>query len=199
LGEAVKAARENGNGEIIILKCTSTYPANPLNSNVRAVQHIRKLFGCEVGLSDHTLGIAVPVASVALGACLVEKHLTLSRNDGGPDAAFSLNPDEFRAMAEAIRTAQKAIGKICYEPTKDEEANRKLRRSLYVVKDMAEGEQFSENNLRSIRPGLGLHTRYFSLVLGCKAAMNIEAGTPLDWKHVGTCVERVAPGNKKRD
>jgi N-acetylneuraminate synthase len=134
-----------------------------------------------VGVSDHTLGIAVPVAAVALGAAIVEKHLTLSRRAAGPDNAFSLEPDEFKAMVEAVRTAEKALGEVKYGPTEQEAASCQFRRSLFVVKDMQEGELFSGENVRSIRPGCGLHPRYLDLVIGRRVKSNVKRGTPLTW------------------
>jgi N-acetylneuraminate synthase len=137
------------------------------------------------GLSDHTLGIAVPVAAVALGACIVEKHFTLSRSIPGPDSSFSLEPEEFKAMVNAIRTTEKALGKINYAVTPQEAASRVFRRSLFIVKDMKAGEKFTEVNVRSIRPAYGLPTRYLSSVIGRKSLKNIKVGTPLSWDLVG--------------
>ena len=184
LGEienAVQAARDAGAAQIALLKCTSAYPAPPEEMNLRAIPHLADAFGLPVGLSDHTLGIAVPVAAVALGACIVEKHFTLSRDEPGPDSAFSLEPREFEAMVEAIRVAEKALGKVGYEVGKREAASRVFRRSLFVVKDMKAGEVFTEENVRSIRPGYGLPPRFLKAILGHRASCHVPCGTPLSW------------------
>jgi sialic acid synthase SpsE len=149
--------------------------------NLRTIPHLADAFGLPVGLSDHTLGIAVPVAAVALGACIVEKHFTLSRAVQGPDSAFSLEPHEFKAMVEAIHIAEKAIGKVSYEVTDHEVASRVFRRSLFVVKDMKEGQEFTQENVRSIRPGHGLHTRYLNSIRGRFTSKDIVRGTPMTW------------------
>ncbi len=179
--EAIRAARNAGATQIALLKCTSAYPAPPEEINLRTIPHLAKAFGVPVGLSDHTLGIAVPVAAVALGVCIVEKHFTLSRDIPGPDSAFSLEPHEFKAMVEAIRTVEKATGKVHYGTGEQEAKSRVFRRSLFVVKDMKAGEVFTEENVRSIRPGYGLHPRYLSEVLGRRAIQDIKRGTPLQW------------------
>jgi len=184
--EAVQAARKAGATEIALLKCTSAYPAPPEEMNLRTIPHLAEAFGVPVGLSDHTLGIAVPVAAVALGARIVEKHFTLSRDIPGPDSAFSLEPHEFKEMVEAIRTVEKALGEVSYEVTEHESASRLFRRSLFVVKDMKTGEVFTEENVRSIRPGYGLHTRYIDMVMGRRAARDISRGTPLTWDFIDT-------------
>jgi len=181
IDEAVSAARGAGATQIALLKCTSAYPAPPEEMNLRTIPHLAQAFDTPVGLSDHTLGIAVPVAAVALGACIVEKHFGLSRELRGPDSAFSLEPDEFRAMVEAIRGAEKAFGQVRYEASKREAASRIFRRSLFVVQEVRSGEAFTTQNVRSIRPGYGLHTRYLDKVLGRKAARDIDRGTPLAW------------------
>jgi len=183
--EAVRAARNAGAPQIALLKCTSAYPSPPEEMNLRTIPHLSQAFGVPVGLSDHTLGIAVPVAAVALGACIVEKHFTLSRNMPGPDSAFSLEPREFKAMVEAIRTAEKALGEVHYGVSEREAANRVFRRSLFVVKDMKTGEVFTAENVRSIRPGHGLHPRHLKDVRGRRATRDIPAGTPLTWNMVG--------------
>ena len=180
--EAVGAARGAGASQIVLLECTSAYPAPPEEMNLRNIPHLAEAFGMPVGLSDHTLGIAAPVAAVALGACIVEKHFTLSRRTPSPDSVFSLEPHEFRAMVEAIRTAEKALGELRYEISKQEAKSRAYRRSLFVVKDMKAGEGFTEENLRSIRPGYGLHPRHLKDVLGRQAARDIRQGTPLSWE-----------------
>jgi pseudaminic acid synthase len=184
LGEieaAVQAARQAGATQIALLKCTSAYPAPPAEMHLRTIPHLAKAFQVPVGLSDHTLGIAVAVAAVTLGACLVEKHFTLSRDLPGPDSAFSLEPHEFKAMVEAVRIAEKALGEINYKVTPREAQSLVFRRSLFVVKDMKAGEVFTEENIRSIRPGHGLPPRYLPAVLGCRAARDIPKGTPLNW------------------
>lgn len=182
IDEAVTAAREAGCKEIALLKCTSAYPAKPEEMNLRTITHMAEAFCVPVGLSDHTLGITVPVTAVALGACIVEKHFTLSRNNNsGPDSAFSLEPHEFKVMAEALRTAEKAIGKISYEVTDHESASRVFRRSLFVIRDIKAGECFTKDNVRSIRPAYGQHPRCWTEVLGCTAIRNISRGTPLAW------------------
>jgi N-acetylneuraminate synthase len=152
--------------------------------NLRTIPHMSEAFGVPVGLSDHTLGIPVPVAAVALGACIVEKHFTLSRAVPGPDSAFSLEPDEFQAMVEAIRTTELALGQVSYEVTEAEMSSRVFRRSLFVTRDMKAGEQFTHENVRSIRPGHGLQTRHLEAILGRRATEDIPRGTPLAWTHV---------------
>ncbi|RLC82178.1 MAG: pseudaminic acid synthase [Chloroflexi bacterium] len=184
IDEAVRTAREAGATQIALLKCTSAYPAPPEEMNLRTIPHLAQAFDVPVGLSDHTLGIAVPVAAVALGACIVEKHFTLSRDVPGPDSAFSLEPHEFKAMVEAIRVAEKALGEVRYEVTEREAASRVFRRSLFVVQDVEAGEVFTEKNVRSIRPGYGLHTRYLDEALGRRAARDVERGMPLSWGHI---------------
>jgi N-acetylneuraminate synthase len=180
--EAVAAARGAGAKEIALLKCTSAYPAPAEEMNLRTIPDLTQRLKVPVGLSDHTLGIAVPVAAVALGACIVEKHFTLSGDIPGPDSAFSLEPAEFRQMVEAVRTVEKALGEVRYDPTDKEQASRVFRRSLFVVKDIRKGERFTEHNVRSIRPGHGLLPKALKDVLGRKATEDIKKGTPLDWK-----------------
>ena len=182
--EAVQAARSAGAEQIALLKCTSAYPAPPEEMNLRTIPDMIEKFSLPVGLSDHTLGIAVPIAAVALGACIVEKHFTLSRNDPGLDNAFSLEPDDFKQMVIAVRTVEKALGKVNFEPTEKEKASRVFRRSLFVVKDIKAGEVFTEDSIRSIRPGKGLPPKYLKDILGKKASRNIEKGTPMEWKHI---------------
>lgn len=185
IDEALQAAREASATQIALLKCTSAYPAPPEEMNLRTIPHMAEAFGCPVGLSDHTLGIAVPVAAVALGACIIEKHFTLSRSVPGPDSAFSLEPHEFKAMVEAVRTAEKALGRASYEVTEREKASRIFRRSLFVVKDIRAGEEFTPQNVRSIRPGSGLEPKYLDLVMGKKATRDAQKGTPLSCDLVG--------------
>ena len=179
--EALATARAAGAVGVALLKCTSAYPAPPDEVNLATIGDMAARFGVPVGLSDHTLGIAVPVAAVTSGACMVEKHFTLSRSTATADAAFSLEPAEFAEMVAAIRTAERAMGRITYEPTASEESNRQFRRSLFVVRDVRQGETFSVDNVRSIRPAAGLHTRHLREILGRAAARDVEAGTPLSW------------------
>ncbi len=181
IDEAVRTFREAGGTQLALLKCTSAYPSPPEEMNLRTIPHLAQAFKVPVGLSDHTLGIAVPVAAVALGACIIEKHFTLSRSDTGPDSAFSLDPHEFKAMVEAIRVAEKALGGVNYELTEKEKASRVFRRSLFVVQGMKAGDPFTDRNVRSIRPGHGLPPKCFDDVAGRKAVRDIERGTPLAW------------------
>ena len=182
--EAVQAARGAGAAEIALLKCTSAYPAPPEEMNLRTIPELARRFEIPVGLSDHTMGFAVAVAAVALGACIIEKHITLSRSDPGPDSAFSMEPQEFKAMVDAVRMAEKALGEIHFGISEKETAGRGFRRSLFVVQDVKRGELFTTQNVRSIRPGQGLHTRHLPEVLGHPAACDIERGTPLSWEMV---------------
>jgi len=182
LDETVRAARAAGARDLILLKCTSTYPATPENTNILTIPHLRELFQCEVGLSDHTMGIGVSVASVALGASVIEKHFTLSRADGGVDSTFSMEPAEMRALVTETERARLALGAISYGPTEKELASLQYRRSLYVVADMKAGEVFTPENLRAIRPGLGLPPKYYEQVLGRRAQQDIARGTALSWQ-----------------
>ena len=179
--EAVDTARKAGATQIALLKCTSAYPAPPEEMNLRTIPHLAEIFGAPLGLSDHTLGIAVPVAAVALGACIVEKHFTLSRSIPGPDSSFSLEPHEFKEMVEAVRTAEKALGEVYHRVSDQEAKSRAFRRSLFVVKDVKKGEVFTDENVRSIRPGHGLSPKYLKNVMGRRATKDIEKGTPLCW------------------
>ncbi|MBZ5679408.1 MAG: pseudaminic acid synthase [Acidobacteriia bacterium] len=181
IDEAVETARRAGAREIALLKCTSAYPAPAEDMNLRTIPEMMRRYQLVVGLSDHTMGLAAPVAAVALGAGIIEKHLALSRSLPGPDSAFSLEPDEFKAMVEAVRVAEKALGEVHFGVSGKEAVGRPFRRSLFVVRDMIEGETFTSSNVRSIRPGQGLHTRHLPEVLGKKAARNIDGGTPLSW------------------
>ncbi len=180
--EAVRTVREQGGSQLALLKCTSAYPAPPEEMNLRSIPGLAQAFGVPVGLSDHTLGATVPVGAVALGACIIEKHLTLSRATPGPDSAFSLEPHEFKAMVEGIRTVERALGQVRYEVGQQEAASRLFRRSLFVVQDVKAGEPFTKENVRSIRPGHGLHTRYLETVLGRLASQDVKRGTPLAWR-----------------
>lgn len=185
IDEAVRTIHNAGGQEVALLKCTSAYPAAPQEMNLRTIPHLAQAFRLPVGLSDHTLGIAVPLAAVALGACIIEKHFTLSRDLPGPDSTFSLEPHEFKAMVEGIRTVEAARGTIKYGASELEATSRMFRRSLFVVRDMKAGERFSPDNVRSIRPGHGLHTRFLDDVLGRYSTQNISRGTPLTWDLVG--------------
>lgn len=181
IDEAVQTIREAGGNQLALLKCTSAYPAPPEEMNLRTIPHLAEVFGVPVGLSDHTFGIAVPVAAVALGACIIEKHFTLSRAVPGPDSAFSLEAHEFKAMVDAVRTAEKALGAVQYGVSEDEAKSRVFRRSLFVVKDIKAGEVFTEENVRSIRPGYGLAPKHTGEVIGRSAAKDVDRGTPLNW------------------
>jgi len=181
IAEAVNAVRAAGNQALALMKCTSAYPAPLEEMNLVTIPHLAARFGLPVGLSDHSLGIAVPVAAVALGACIIEKHLTLSRSIVGPDSAFSLEPGEFKAMIEAVRAAETALGEVSYEITEHEATSRAFRRSLYVVSQVRAGEAFTSDNLRSIRPGNGLPPKHLDEVLGRSASRDIASGTPLSW------------------
>jgi N-acetylneuraminate synthase len=185
IDELVKTVRHAGGTELALLKCTSAYPAPLEAMNLRTIPHLAEGFSVPVGLSDHTLGIAAAVAAVALGACIVEKHFTLSRALPGPDSAFSLEPQEFKAMVENIRAAEKALGSVDYELSAAESKSRVFRRSLFVVEDVKAGECFNSHNVRSIRPGYGLHPRYLEEVLGRFASRDIPRGTPMDWSLMG--------------
>ncbi|MCC6906276.1 MAG: pseudaminic acid synthase [Anaerolineae bacterium] len=184
IDEAVTAIREAGGSQLALLKCTSAYPALPQDMNLRTIPHLSEAFGVPVGLSDHTLDVAVPVAAVTLGASIIEKHFTLSRAEPGPDSAFSLEPHEFRQMVDAVRVAEQAMGRVYYGVSEQEASSRVFRRSLFVVRDMQAGEAFTLENVRSIRPGYGLHTRHLDEVLGRRAASDIMRGTPLRWELV---------------
>ncbi|MGG3888381.1 pseudaminic acid synthase [Metabacillus fastidiosus] len=181
LDEAIRTARENGCEQIILLKCTSSYPATPENSNIRTIEHMKDLFHCQVGLSDHTLGIGVAVGSVALGGTVIEKHFTLSRADGGVDSAFSLEPSEMESLVKETERAWQSLGKITYGPTDIEKSSLKKRRSLYITEDMKAGDVFTKDNLRAIRPGNGLPPKYYDVLLGKQVKKNLKKGTPVSW------------------
>jgi pseudaminic acid synthase len=181
IGETVAAAKAAGNDAITILKCTSTYPATPENSNLLTIPNMAETFGVSVGLSDHTMGIGVAVAAVAHGVCIIEKHFTLARSDGGVDSAFSMEPSEFLVMREECDRAWQAMGQIVYGGTKAEDASKQFRRSLYIAEDMAAGDILDHNNLRAVRPGFGLAPRFLEDLLGKKVARALDAGTPVDW------------------
>jgi N-acetylneuraminate synthase len=182
--EAFEAARTAGARQIALLKCTSAYPAPPDEANLRTIPELSRRFHCPAGLSDHTVGIAVPVAAVALGACIIEKHLCLSRADGGPDSGFSLEPHELKAMVDAVRSAERALGSPQFAPSPREAASLKFRRSLFVVQNVKQGDLFTAQNVRSIRPADGLHPRYLNEILGKRATCDIERATPLEWSMI---------------
>ncbi len=183
--EAVQAARGAGASQIALLKCTSAYPAPPEEANLRTIPELARRFDCPAGLSDHTMGIAAPVAAMALGACIIEKHLCLSRADGGPDGAFSLEPQEFKAMVESVRVAEKALGSVQFGAGAREASGLQFRRSLFVVEHVKRGDVFTKSNVRSIRPAAGLHPRHLEDVIGRRASCDIDRGTPLQWDLVG--------------
>jgi len=184
IDEAVTAIRGEGNEQLALLKCTSSYPASPDEMNLKTIPHLAEAFGVPAGLSDHTLGISVPVAAVALGAAIIEKHITHSRATPGPDSAFSLEPAEFKAMVEAVRITEKALGSVYYGVSEKEAKSRIFRRSLFAVRDIKSGEPFTHENVRSIRPGHGLAPKFLDEVLKRRAKSDIEKGTPLEWSHV---------------
>ncbi len=183
--EAIHAAKDAGAEQIMLLKCTSSYPAPPEEMNLVSIRHLSQTFDLPTGLSDHTLGTAIPLAGVALGAALVEKHFTLSRSVPGPDSAFSLEPEELRTVVEGIRTVEKALGRVEYSVKSHEETNRVFRRSLFVTADVKRGEIFNQENIQSIRPGFGLKPRHLPDVLGRRSAADIRRGTPLTWDLIG--------------
>ena len=182
LDETVETIRESGCQDFILLKCTSTYPANPKNSNIVTIPHLKGLFKCEVGLSDHTMGIGVSVAAVAQGATVIEKHFTLNRADGGVDSAFSMEPEEMKQLVIEAKRAWKSLGGIKYGPTEEERDSLKYRRSLYIAKDIESGDILTKENLRRVRPGLGLPPKYYDLFLGKKVKQNLKKGTAVDWE-----------------
>ena len=184
IGEALRVAREAGNDQVCLLKCTSTYPATPDSTNLATIPNMRATFGCEVGLSDHTMGSGVAVGAVALGAVLIEKHFTLRRADGGVDSAFSLEPAEFRQLREETERSWQALGRVTYGGTSAEEGSRAFRRSLYVAQDIAEGEAFSPRNLRSVRPGYGLAPKHYDVLLGKRVNRALSKGTPVSWDFI---------------
>ena len=179
--EALAACRRQGNDQIALLKCTSAYPAPMEEVNLRTIPNMINRFGLPVGISDHTLGISVPIAAVALGARIIEKHFILDRNLGGPDAAFSIEPEEFRTMVRAVRDVEAALGKVSYELSDRVRKNRIFARSLFVVADIRRGDLFSDQNVRSIRPGYGLAPKYLPQIIGKRAGRDLKKGTPLDW------------------
>jgi len=185
LGEAVQAARDAGCKDLILLKCTSTYPAEPENTNLTTIPHLQELFNCEVGLSDHTMGVGVSVASVALGATVIEKHFTLNRADGGVDSTFSMEPKEMEQLVLETKRVWQALGQVSYGPTEAEKKSIRYRRSLYVVEDLSAGDVLTAKNIRSIRPGLGLPVKYLDIILGRRVNQVVKKGTAVDWNIVG--------------
>ena len=191
INEAIQVIADSGNSSLALLKCTSAYPAPPQEMNLNTMAYLAKTYNVPVGLSDHTLGSAVAVASVALGGCIIEKHLTLSRQDPGPDSTFSTEPHEFKTMVDDIRTVEKSLGKVTFEVTEKQKENRVFRRSLFVVKDMKKGDVFSSENVRSIRPGHGMHTRNLEQVCGRKAVKDVKKGTPLSHELIEEFLHKV--------
>jgi len=184
IAEAVDTLRKAGTTDLCLLKCTSSYPALPETMNLRTIPHLAEAFSVPSGLSDHTLGVAVPVASVAMGACVIEKHVTMSRDIEGPDSKFSLEPHEFKEMVDSVRVAEQALGQVHYGLSESEQSSRVFRRSLFIVKDIKKGEPLTSENVRSIRPGHGLPPKHMEEVIGRVASEDIERGTPLEWRYV---------------
>lgn len=184
LAESVEVLRKHGCHELILLKCTSHYPAEPVDANLATIAHLAQLFNCQVGLSDHTAGIGVAVASVVVGATVIEKHFVLDRSEGGVDAEFSLEPAEFSALVQECKRAAVALGTVTYGGTNSEQASRKYRRSLYIAEDMQAGDIFTTTNLRSVRPGLGLDPKYLSMLLGKPIKKAAAKGTAMSWEYI---------------
>ncbi len=184
IDEAVRTIREVGCNQFVLLKCTSTYPATPDNSNILTLPHMRELFNCEVGLSDHTMGIGVPVAAVAFGATVIEKHFTLSRAHGGIDSAFSMEPMEMKQLVIETERAWQSLGKVKYGPTESEKGSLLFRRSIYISEDIKKGDTLTEKNLRIVRPGLGLPPKYYAVLLGSKVNRDLKKGTAFNWEMV---------------
>jgi pseudaminic acid synthase len=179
---AIQVCMEEENNQVILLKCASAYPTPYEDMNLKTISNMKETFGCITGLSDHTMGTATAVAAVAMGAKVIEKHLTLSRKDGGPDGMFSMEPDELKKLVDEIRIVEKAMGDVKYELTSKQKKNREHSRSLFVIRDMKQGECFTVDNVRSIRPGFGMHPMYFENILGKRAKIDIEKGSPLSWE-----------------
>ena len=186
LDETVRTIREAGCEQFVLLKCTSTYPATPENTNVLTIPHMRELFDCEVGLSDHTMGVGASVAAVAHGATVIEKHFTLRRADGGVDSAFSLEPEELKMLVVETERAWQSLGGVFYGPTEAEEASLQFRRSLYIAEDIKVGEELTSQNLRIVRPGLGLSPKYYDVLLGRRVNRDLKKGSAMKWEMVGT-------------
>ena len=182
--EAVNAVKSQGNDNLCLLRCSSAYPAVPDTMNLKTIQHMAETFGVPVGLSDHSLGSIGAVTAVALGAKIIEKHFCISREIKNPDSTFSMEPHEFKKMVEEVRTAERAVGSINYDPTENEKANRRFKQSIWIAKDICAGETFTEENLRVVRPGHGLEPKYYEEILGKRATRNLEFGTPLEWNMI---------------
>jgi len=185
IDEAVSTARDAGCEQIVLLKCTSTYPATPESTNIRTIANMRETFGCDVGLSDHTMGTGVAVASIAFGACIIEKHFTLRRADGGVDSSFSLEPQEFAQLRLESERAWQALGSVTYGGTVAEDKSRSFRRSIYIAQDLHAGDVLTRENLRCVRPGFGLPPKFYDLLLGRRIKVDAKAGTPMDWNFLG--------------
>lgn len=185
LDETVRAARDAGCTQLVLLKCTSTYPATPDNTNIITIPHMKQLFNCQVGLSDHTMGIGASVASVALGATVIEKHLTLRRSDGGVDSTFSLEPSELKSLVVETERAWQSLGQVSYGPSEKEKASMIFRRSLYIAKDIKAGETITSKHVKAIRPGYGLPPKFIELLIGKKARIDVKQGTPMSWDIIG--------------
>ena len=185
IDEAVCTVRAAGCEQFVLLKCTSTYPALPENSNVLTIPHMRELFGCEVGLSDHTMGVGAAVAAVAHGATVIEKHFTLNRADGGVDSAFSMEPEEMKALVIETERAWQSLGKVKYGPSEAEKESLTFRRSLYIAENMQKGDILNEKNMRIVRPGLGLPPKYYDILLGRKVSQDVKKGTAVGWNLIG--------------
>jgi pseudaminic acid synthase len=197
IDETVRCAKEAGCKDLVLLKCTSTYPAEPSDTNLLTIPHMRSLFGCEVGLSDHTFGIGASVASIALGASVIEKHFTLARADGGVDSTFSMEPDEMAALVVETERAWIALGQIYYGLTEREKGSLIFRRSLYVAEDLEAGDELTEDNLRIVRPGLGLPPKYFESLIGMRVARAVRGGTPMSWKLLTPSDENIASSEQQ--
>lgn len=185
IDEAVRAARAAGCRDLILLKCTSTYPATPENSNVRTIPHLRELFGCEVGLSDHTMGVGASIAAVALGATVIEKHFTLARADGGVDSSFSLEPRELASLVVETERAWQSLGRVAYGTGEAEKKSLVFRRSVYIAKDLKAGDVLTAENLRCVRPGLGLPPKFYDMLIGRRVNADVKLGTPMSWELLG--------------
>ena len=181
---ALKTVKEYGNENVILLKCVSEYPTPYDELNLRTIPNMKDTFNCVVGLSDHSMGYAVDIAAVSLGATVIEKHLTIRRADGGPDGSFSMEPEEYKGMVDNIHNVEKALGRVNYELTEKQKNSRGRARSLYVAKDMEEGEKFTPENIKSIRPGFGIHTKYYEDILGKEATCALKKGTAMKWSYV---------------
>ena len=181
LNEAVDVIHEAGCNDLVMLKCTSMYPANPIDSNVLTIPNMKDLFNCQVGLSDHTLGIGVATAAVAHGATVIEKHFTLSRKDGGVDSTFSLEPSEFNSLVIETKRAWQSLGKISYGANNAEKNSKIFRRSIYISEDTKKGDVLTAKNLRCVRPGMGLSPKYFDILIGKRVNQDIKKGTPMSW------------------